>query len=361
MRASVLATVLSLGLLVAHEARAEEAAPPLALGVVPGQNGGPWTLRVENTGELPVRIAADPRLLVLEVTPPAGTTPAPTRGRAPVDPTVTCALPEDARPQSDEGQELVVPAKRSWSLSIDPLLYCFDAKARAALVPGATVRARFGWLPKASRAKAKKGPEAPSPPFVANPVGASVGKIAPAKVLEAAPFALTEEQRVTAAPPLPAASKPSAETQGLSLSSSATLDAARGVELPVTVTLTNEGDRAAALSFRPEMIRFRVAGPAGTIACGNTVERASPIRELFTTIAPRGRASLTVLLAASCPADTFDKPGLYRATAILDTSLASGRSIGIRSFDGVVTAQVPTLVRVRTEKRPTPAKKPVLD
>jgi hypothetical protein len=57
-------------------ARAEESEglppPPLSLSVTPGTGGGPWKLRIENTGDVPVRLAADARLLVLEVTPPPG-------------------------------------------------------------------------------------------------------------------------------------------------------------------------------------------------------------------------------------------------------------------------------------------------
>ena len=356
LASSVLALV-AVGL-APTDAAAEEAAgaaTSLQMAVTPGEGGAPWTLRVTNTGELPLRLAADARLLVLEVTPPTGTAGG----------FVSCALPADARPATDEGQELVVPAKRSWSVSIDPLLYCFDARARASLVPGATVKARFGW-PARGAATAK-----PAPPFVAAPVGAAVGKLTAAKALESAPVTLTEAQRVSAAPLLPATkgkpaqpaptAAPEERPSGLALLASPPLDAARGVELPVTVTLVNEGARAAVLVFRPEMIRFRVAGPAGTVSCGSAVERASPIRELFSTLSPRGRSQHTVLLSAACPDGTFDSPGLYRATAILDTSWSSGRAIGIRSFDGIVTAREPTLVRVRTPRRALPAKRPVLD
>lgn len=347
----------------ADEPAAPSAGASLALAVTPGEGGAPWTLRISNGGELPVRLAADARLLSFEVTPPAGA------AGAKASQPVTCVLPEDGRPASDEGQELVVPAKRSWSMPVDPLLYCFDARARAALVPGAIVKARFGWT---SRGVAKgKAPAKEQAPFVASPVGASVGKLAPAKALESSPFTLTEAQRVSAAPLLPATpgkpaqpaptAEPEERPSGLALVAAATLDVSRGVDLPVTVTLVNEGDRPAVLVFRPEMIRFRVASPSGTVSCGSTLERASPIRELFATLPPRGRASQTVLLSASCPDGTFDAPGLYRATAILDTSRASGRPIGVKSFDGIVTAKEPTLVRVRAVRRPVPTKRPVLD
>src|SRR5512135_2787011 len=84
--------------------------PPLVLTVTPppaGKGGGPWRLRVANNGDVPVRIAADPRLLSLELTPKEGKP-------------LRCVLPDDTRPTSDEGRELVVPGKRSWTVAIDP-------------------------------------------------------------------------------------------------------------------------------------------------------------------------------------------------------------------------------------------------
>jgi len=46
-------------------------APSLVLTVAPGSIGGAWKMKVENTGEVPVRIPADPHVLSLEITPAA--------------------------------------------------------------------------------------------------------------------------------------------------------------------------------------------------------------------------------------------------------------------------------------------------
>jgi hypothetical protein len=336
-------------------ARADDASalstPPLVLSLTPGTGGGPWRLRIENTGDVPVRIATDSRLLVLEVTAPAGSVAKPVR----------CALPEDARPATDEGHDLVVPSKRSWSAIVDPLLYCFVARERATLVTGATVTAHFGWpapTPKsAAKAAAARAPAKPvvlTSPFVAAPVGAAVGKLAPAKELVGTAVTLTEN--VLAAAPSAAAAA------SLVVSMPESLDVARGNEIATTVTLSNEGDKAAVLLFRPEMFRFNVAGPAGSVACGMTRAVDAPIRELYSTIAPKGRASLGVLVTALCPSDTFDDPGIYRITAVLDTSAASGRAIGLKTWDGEVEARAPMLLRVRTPRRqPTATTRPALD
>ena len=117
-------------------AHAEPATPNVTLSVTPGTAGGPWKLVVTNGGELPVLLAADPRVVTLDLIP---------QNPSAKVTTLRCALPDDARPTSDEGRELVVPAKRSWSASFDPLFYCFGAKERALLVAGTTVSS-MPWL-----------------------------------------------------------------------------------------------------------------------------------------------------------------------------------------------------------------------
>ena len=363
--------------------RAEDAAGlaavPLVVSVTAGTGGGPWRLRVENTGDVPVRIAADPRLLVLDVTPPAGfvdpTVKAKRTAKVQEPQPVRCVLPEDARPSTDEGRDLVIPSKRSWSTNVDPLFYCFGARERAMLVSGATVTAHFGWPAPVVKANARTKPVVVAPPFVAAPVGAATGKIAPAKALAAGPVTLTE----SVAPSSPAARAPYATatatapgatalpplppgTASLVVSMPDALDVARGNEISSTVTVVNEGDKAAVFLLRAEMFRFTVAGPAGSVACGTTRAVDAPIRELYSTIAPKGRASIGVLVNALCPSDTFDEPGIYRVTATLDTSAASGRSIGLKTWDGEAKARSAMLLRVRSSRRPpTSTTRPALD
>jgi hypothetical protein len=384
MKATAIAVAsLLCAFFVAPSGRAEEGAPlrvsgspsvstlsppPLTLSVTPGTGGGPWKLRIENTGDVPIRLAADPRLLVLEVTAPAGTVldpetakrrPAPKTSPAPI--TVRCALPDDARPATDEGRDLVVPGKRSWSAIIDPLFYCFGPRERRSLVPGATVKAHFGWpAPLTKTSATKKKPTLPAPPFAATPVGAAVGQFAPAKALESAPFALTDAVAGVPTPPAPAAAGPGRAV--LVVSMPETRDVSRGIEIESTVTVANDGDQSAILLFRPESVRFSVAGPQGSYSCGTPPVIESPIRELYSTIGVKGRASMSLLLTGKCPADTFDEPGIYRVTAILDTSNASARSIGLKTWDGIATAGTPMLLRVRAPRRPAASTtRPALD
>lgn len=311
---------------------------PVTLKVAP--QGATWKLTIENGGELPVRIPADARLFSFELTPAATDGAVKTRKPA----VVKCTLPDDARPSNDEGSELVIPPARSWSATIDPLFYCFGG--RAALAAGTTVKARFGFAGKPAAA-----------PFAVNPVGAAVGKLAPAKTVEAAPFTLGD-----APAPAAAASASDDASEAVTLTVPETSDAARGFELGTVVSLRNTGERAITLLYRPELVQLRVSGPSGDVACGHRKDVASPIRELFSTVAPKGRLDLGVLITAVCPAGTFDEPGVYRITPRLDTSGASGAPLGIRSWDGVATAKTPMLLRVRNRRRPlaTPAR-PALD
>jgi hypothetical protein len=328
----VRASVLAVAVRFLAPAAAELPPANVTLEVAPGPTT--WRMTIRNDGDTPVRIAADERLLTLTITAPDGK-------KKPV----RCVVPDDIRPSNDEGSELVVPGKRSWSATFDPAFHCFSV--RAALVTGASVKPTFGWE---TRGKGKL-----APPFAVSPVGASTGVVAPRKSLEANAFTLTDAQAA------PFVAPPKEAPPGVSISVPAAMDAARGVELSTVVTLRNSTDRRITLLYRPEMIQFSVNGPSGVVDCGAAKTVASPIRELFSTIAPKGRQDLTVLLTAICPAGTFDRPGVYRVQPKLDTRNASGRNLGLATWDDTVTGTIPLLLRVRSPRKPQPLAKPTLD
>jgi hypothetical protein len=147
----------------------------------------------------------------------------------------------------------------------------------------------------------------------------------------------------------------------VALSTQEALDSARGVELSATFTLTNVGDRAITLLYRPELLLFTVVGPKGTVSCGFPKLVAAPIRELYTTLAPGGKAESTMLFSATCPSGTFDEPGIYRVFPRLDTTGASGRTVGLKTWGGVAQAKRPLVVRVRTARKPVAPPRPALD
>jgi hypothetical protein len=107
--------------------------------------------------------------------------------------------------------------------------------------------------------------------------------------------------------------------------------------------------------LRPETVAFDVTGPTGfgdtepapSTRCSWVGSPPSPIAEAFTHSGVHGKSELTVLLDALCPEHTFDAPGLYFVRARLDTQRASGRSIGLATFDGEVLAEGVTRVRIR--------------
>jgi hypothetical protein len=345
------------------EPRPPELPPPqVSLKVTPGSSGAPWRLSIENTGNGPVRIPADPRLLILELTPAGELQPAdPKAKKKALQQPPRCVLPADARPSTDDGSDLVIFPKRSWSATFDPLFYCFGARERSALVAGTTVKAVFGWPQQTTAGKAP----ALVPPLAVTPVGASVGKVSPLKAIEADAFVLSDGV------PFGSASTNAIDGDGkqadgeasaeMTLSIPAALDASRGTELGTTVTLHNRSDRPKTLLFRPDMLTFTVTGPTGVVSCGSPRQVTSPIRELFTTVPVKGKTETTVLLGAACPAGTFDQPGIYRVAPKLDTTGASGRSLGIKTWEGVAVANTPLVVRVRTARRPALPPRPTLD
>ena len=163
-----------------------------------------------------VRIAADPRLLVLEVTPPAGFVDdagAKRRTRRREAETEAGSLrPPRRRAPRDRRRPRARHSRRSarGRRSFDPLFYCFGARERARARRG---RDREGALRLAVRAPTPtrdlaRRPRALAPPFVAAPVGAAIGRFAPAKELEAAPFTLTETVANAAPSAAPALRRP---------------------------------------------------------------------------------------------------------------------------------------------------------
>ncbi len=292
---------------------------------------GPWTMRVTNEGDVPVSLVADARLLTLEV-----------RERSAARP-VRCELPADMRPASDSERALVVPPKRSYAETFEPRLYCFGAASRA-LAQGAVVVAHLGWT------GGRQGP-----PYAVSSVEGVEPQVEPLRELSSAPIALPDEPTPTAAEVAPAT------TPRLLLQGAAAVDAPRPTDVTIPVTLRNASGHPVTLRFRPETLRFEVTGPTGKVDCPWPTLPTAPMRELFTTLPPGGSSSLDLVLASYCGNRTFDTPGLFLVSPRLDTRQASGEVIGIRSFDGVVFAQRPTVVRLRTgAAAPQPLRRPAL-
>ncbi len=317
-------------------------APPaanVALTIEATTARGPWTMRVTNHGEVAVAIAADARLLVLDVTPRGARKPE------------HCELPSDMRPQDELQRPLVLPPGRTYTERFEPRLYCLDGRRLDALAPGSLVVASLGF----------GGHGAKSPLEVA-PLMGTESLVAPSKAIVALPVALPDEPTATASPSAGPGGRADADaaTTRLALRAPAALDAMTPDDIAIPVTLRNDGNRAVVLRFRPETLAFDVVGPAGSDHCDWPTLLSAPIREAFTTLAPRAEIALTVLLPAYCATRVLERAGLLVVRPSLDTRDGSGVDIGLRTFDGEVIATSATIVRLRHGALPEPLLRPTL-
>jgi hypothetical protein len=309
--------------------------PQVHLSIDAPAAAGPWTMRVTNAGEVPVRIVADARLLTLDVTPRGASKP------------VRCELPADMRPGDDLERPLVLPPKRSYVETFEPRLYCFGAKKLDALAPQAIVAAHLGWPGRGER-----------PPFEVSPIDGVEPALAPLRAIDAAPIALPDEPTAAPAPTLPHRDP---DPPRLSLTGSVAVDAESVAGTAVVVTVRNEGSRAAVVRFQPATLGFDVSGEKGVERCGWPTLPSAPTREQFMTVRPGAEASLSLVLADYCAGHALDHAGLFVVRPWLDTRKASGADIGVRSFDDELVATKPTLVRLHKGTAPPKLVRPRLE
>lgn len=342
---------------------------------------GPWTLRIENEGSVAVRIPADGRLLRLEVQANEESKP------------LSCTLPSSMRPKKfPEDRALLLAPGHSYVESFDPRLFCFG-KSTAALGPNATVRARFGWdPPKATKTKTKtKKP--PTGPFAVEsterePTIAPLWELqAPSIVLGAATAPMVKEEKPavkegegetkpvakegedapkpdvkeeTAESPKPAT--PTAppvvdERAGrLELSSTGFVEASAPRTVTLTVTAKNVGLRPITVAVRPWMMSFRIDGPGGEqeMCYADNTRRVLP-PDAYKPLKPGAATSFTVLLAEVCPRNLFQKPGLYRVTALM-AARETTNGIDIQTTN--LTGREPSFVRLSASSEPFYAEPP---
>lgn len=320
--------------------------PSVTLTIEAPAPQSPWKMRVENTGAVPLRITADARLLSLDITPPGQKKP------------LHCTLPADMRPSNDLERALIVPPKRSYSETFDPRLYCFGHAEAAALVAGATVVAHLGFA--APRVRVAK----PVAPFEVSPIEGVDPLVAPAKQIASPPTMLPAGEAPSPLP-MPANAKPIDDAEAfpskLTLSVPAHLSAYRPHELTIAVTVRNDGARPTTLLFRPETIGFDVIGPSGAVRCTWPTPIGGTVREAYSTLRAKGRATVAVLLSDLCPGKTFDQGGLYVVRPRLDTRGGAGAKLGLTTFEGEVIGATTTLLRIHHGKNPPKPQRPALD
>ncbi|MEB2313266.1 MAG: hypothetical protein OZ921_12900 [Sorangiineae bacterium] len=349
-----LAAAATLGLACSAVASARAEPPPAAptglrLEVSERGPGLPWRLSIVNAGGSPARLAADPRLLRLDVRVPGKKA------------TETCALPAELRPSE--------PAASSWvtlapgegvSKSFDPRLYCFAAGGQWKLVPGALVTPHFGW-PKRTRrvwrgGRAVEEPLPQKPPFVAATVvegdagGASSEPEQGERELDGAPFALRSTYAEWSSTRI-AQDTAKKDTGPLELRVVRGSDADVERTATVEVRLKNRSKRAVVVYLRRDLLSFEVMGPDGLSTCDPDPDGRAPDRQAFTHLAPGGSLALTSRLVELCPRGTFSAPGLYLIHARLDAT-ESGEDYGLDAFTGRVASARPGALRIRVGDEP---------
>ena len=312
--------------------------PDVKLSLDAPTTHGPWTMHVVNAGDVPVRFVADARLLTLELTPRGARKP------------LRCQLPLDMRPADDMERALVLPPKRSYSESFEPRLYCFGERELDALGATTIVVARLGWPER----KNGRGP------YVVAGIEGVEPEVAPLASIESPPISLPDEPTAMAADE-PSHTSEEPDPVHLVLKSSRAVDTESAENLAMTVTVRNEGKRSVRLRFRPETLGFEVTSSGGVQHCGWPTPPSAPTREYFTTLAPGGAESLSVLIGDYCGRTPFERPGLVVVRPDLDTRRAGGEPIGLKTFDGVVIAAIPSVVRLHQGNGKPRVERPRLD
>ncbi|WP_437977286.1 hypothetical protein WMF11_09980 [Sorangium sp. So ce295] len=389
---------------------------PARLWLIAPSPHGPWTLRIDNEGERPMRIPADVRLLRLEVDTLNKRTKK----------TVRCAAPAGLKPSGfPERRALLLAPGQSYMEHFDPRLLCFG-KDEAALVGGSVVRTWYGWGPPPKWSK-----KPPAAPFAAESTddppafAPAPGLAAPTVVLSyglppkeaaaddaggAEPASPADE---TAQPPgdkatqssgdkaaqssgdkaaqpaddkaaqpaddkaaqtsadRPAGESPEkrvpsdkghsagppgkpikdANAPRLELTSEPWSDAASPRSIVVRVSAKNAGRRPMTVAIRSRMLEFHVAGPNGETVCTAAPPTGAIPRDLFRTLKPGASADVSLLLREVCPADTFNREGLYEVTATLHAN-EPGTGLGLDAYTAVVPAKNTTLLRVKSAPEP---------
>jgi hypothetical protein len=185
-------------------------------------------------------------------------------------------------------------------------------------------------------------------------------EVAPLAAIESPPIALPDEPTPMGADD-PTRTPDDPDPVHLVLKSNRAVDATSAEDLTLTVTVRNEGKRPARLRFRPEVLGFEVTSSSGVQHCGWPTPPSAPVRDYFTTLAPGGAESLTVVLGDYCGRTPFESSGLVVVRPDLDTRRGGGEAIGLKTFDGVVIAATPTVVRLHQASGKQRPERPRLD
>ncbi|MFO0567487.1 MAG: hypothetical protein U0263_17650 [Polyangiaceae bacterium] len=327
--------------------------PNLTLRVSERGPGRPWSLSIENRGSAPALLAADPRLLSLDVRVPSKKQKE------------TCRLPSELFPSRVDKRTLVMlEPGEGVEQEFDPRLFCFSAGGQWLLVPGSLVTPRFGFPEKKKTGwrNGKRVEETPKqePPFAVLPApdkgkSKSLDEDGGVKELTATPFALKSEYAEWSRTRIEADRK-AADESPLVIRMVQGSDAQAERSATVQLTLRNRSKRSETVYFRRELVSFEVMRPDGLVTCDPEPDQRAPDRQAFAKLGPGGSITVVSRLIELCPTGTFGSPGLYLVHARYDAT-DSGDDYGLDAFVGRVVSRTPATVRIRTGEQPFLQKK----
>jgi hypothetical protein len=337
-------------------------APQVTLDVELPAQGTLATMRLKNTGEAPLRVVTDARLLRITVPAPKPEGPLP-RGKKP-ETTVQCAVPAQDRPKGDGEAKVLGPGK-TYVQRFDLRTLCFSEQATRALAAATRISAAYGFEGKGLEAPFAVGPvdptDAESKPAIANAkevrmaerdLGAHTS-LEPAKAPTSAPGTAADPRADDASAPAP---------PRLSLAATPRIDTNDELSASLSVTLKNESSRGVALAFRTTALVVDVLSPSGQRSTCSVPGLTSLGRDLVPVVGAGRASSLAVVIGRFCPAGTFDERGVYTLTSRIDTRKTTVTAPFPGLFSGVVVATAPTLLRMRAGAPPrTPELRPVIE
>lgn len=413
-RPALLASALAASVILGSPAAASAAPPvppPVHIQVTAPSPDPAWTLRIDNEGTQRIRLAADIRLLSIQIQKPGSRewrTCKPAPGQTPT--------------RFPAARELYLAPGESWVEDFDPRLFCFGTEGDL-LRGGTVVRFRFGFDPRGGRADREpyvvqgtnsppsfaaarqlvvptivlshlspeatrpdglpsgasqanaplqKAPPPPPPPVAGGPGGPPAAEPPPAPPAgdksaveleqeKEKERRLAREKELAATYGEPAVpERPSdrmAPDLDLYVDRWSTGGAPR--DLMLRIRAKNEGGRALAAVLRSRMLRFRVEGPmvsdnktTGTTECVVDDRSHGVPVEMVRNYRPGDRLEIPFLLAEVCPRGTFDRPGLYRVTPVLQSAIEGEAVKDKDAFQGRVRALQPALARIGASRLP---------
>jgi len=302
----------------------------------------PWTMRIVNEDERPVRIPADMRLVRFSITPPGARKP------------IACRLPRPLRPAAFPTQrELHLAPGQAYVERLDPRLFCFGEREAGALVEGAVVRAYFGWSADPYAVEGLAWPreiaslrELAAPKVIIGP--ATDGGTA----MRSQPGGRTPVTSSLGVGLVETLAEIDEKAPRLALEAPRFAQASSPRDLVVRFLARNVGHRPMRVVLRARMLSFDVDGPGGPIRCeAAQAKRDATPRELFRTLAPGAAVPIAVRLDEACDNEAFRRPGLYRVAAALHAD-ASDEARGLPAYTGLAVAPQATLVRLLSADEP---------